>query len=116
MAAPVINFTNISDRVISDETGHSYCIINFKADQAIIAYEVRADGNRHGTGLLIEQSDAVYPGLNQYPSTSLYPDTYYASPGSELQVIIFDNDLQQDGDYRINVYACNEQGEWTPYG
>ncbi|MDM5333444.1 hypothetical protein QUF56_09415 [Ureibacillus composti] len=115
MAEPKVTITSISKRKISDESGHDQSIIKFTCDQTIVAFEVRAGGIFQGSGLLVGMSDSLYPSSSLYPSNSLYPINFKVTAGTVLQFDIENEELQQDGEYRINIYALNEQGEWTPY-
>jgi hypothetical protein len=36
--------------------------------------------------------------------------------GEEIIFEIDDEELAGEGEYRINIYTKNHDGEWTPYG
>jgi hypothetical protein len=116
MAAPIVTITSISRTKISDEPGATQSIVKFKVNQAIIAWEARAGGMFPGSGLLVGNGGGPFPSSSLYPSTSFYPDNYSVAANTEIQFEVDYTELQQDGDYQINVYAANALGEWSAYG
>jgi hypothetical protein len=116
MTAPAITIKSVSKYRISDEPGKDQSVVKFSSNQNIVAFEARAGGLYNGSGLLVGKSDNLFPSTTLYPSISLIPKNYQALANMELQFEVDNEELQQDGDYRINIYACNESGEWTPYG
>jgi hypothetical protein len=83
---------------ISDEPGKTTCTVTFKPDQALTAWEARADGTGQGQGLLVGSGGAVTA------NTEVTFDVDY----TEL--------TQGDKTYRINIYGQNASGAWTVYG
>ncbi|WP_100406685.1 hypothetical protein [Bacillus solitudinis] len=115
MASPQINIINVSSYKISDEDGYDTCIVTFKADQLLKGYRACAGGINYLSGLLVGKSDDLFPSENLYPSEDLYPQDYTLPAGVEQIFVIYFYELQEDREYRINIYGVNEQGEWTPY-
>jgi hypothetical protein len=96
-APPAITITNYTKSKISDEAGHTTCTVTFQSDQALAEWEARADGNGHGSGLLVGSGGA-------------------ANANTDVQFDVDYTELTQgDKVYRINVYGKNAGGEWTPY-
>lgn len=116
MAAPIVTITSISRNKISDEPGINQCIVKFKVNQTITAWEARAGGIFQGSGLLVGNGGGPFPSSALYPSGSLYPNNLSIPANTEIQFEVDYDELQQDGDYQINVYACNTSGEWSAYG
>ncbi|MDW7673789.1 MAG: hypothetical protein SCK28_04545 [Bacillota bacterium] len=115
MAAPIITIVNVSGYIISDKDGFDHCIVTFKADQILKGYRAKAGGINQESGLLVGKSDDVFPSETLYPGDDLYPNDYTLPKGAEQTFVIYFHELQQDGQYKINVYGVNEEGEWTPY-
>lgn len=116
MTAPIVTITSISRNKISDEPGATLSIVKFKVDQAIVGWEARAGGIFQGSGLLVGSGGGPFPSTSIYPSTSFYPNNLTIPANTEIQFEVDYNELQQDGAYQINVYACNSTGEWSSYG
>lgn len=115
MAAPIITITSISKTKISDEPGADQSIVRFTANQTIVGWESRAGGSFPGSGLLVGKGGQLLPAANLFPASNLYPSNYQVVAGIEIQFEIDNEELQQDAQYRINIYALNGAGEWTPY-
>lgn len=116
MSFPTITITSISKTKIGWQSGKDQSIVKFTADQILKDFEARAGGVGRGSGLSVGKSILIYPSTTLYPSATLYPQTYSLGIGIEQQFEVDDEELQQDGDYRINIYGMNAGGEWTPYG
>ncbi|MBU8908491.1 hypothetical protein [Desertibacillus haloalkaliphilus] len=115
MAAPKITILDVSAYKISDEDGFDSCVVTFKADQKLKGYRARADGTNFKSGVLVDRSGELFPSDNLYPSDDLFPSDYTLDAGAEQIFVIYFDELENDGEYRINVYGVNEEGEWTPY-
>lgn len=115
MAAPIITINSISKTKISDEPGADQSIVKFKTDQTVIGWEARAGGSFAGSGLLVGKGGQLLPAADLFPASNLYPSNYTLAAGVEAQFEIDNEELQQDGQYKINIYALNGAGEWTPY-
>lgn len=115
MAPPRITVISVSKTKISDEPGMLFTTVVFICDQNIIQWESRAGGLFHGSGLLTENGLGFpSPSSSLTPSSSRYACKSIPA-GTEISFTVDCNELQQDGEYRINIYACNENGEWTQY-
>lgn len=116
MSAPQITITNISKTKIGWQAGVNQSIVTFTADQPLVDFEARAGGVGKGTGLLVGESGVLKASENLMVSDSLLLKDFTLPAGQEAQFEVERDELQQDGNYRINVYGCNAVGEWTPYG
>lgn len=115
MAAPNITITKITRLKIGWQSGVNQSVVKFKADQVLKDFEARAEGIGRGTGLLVGSSGVLYPSDALVCSNSLVLRGYALPAGTEQQFEVDRDELQQDGQYRINIYGMNEVGEWTPY-
>ena len=131
MTTPLITITSITKTKISDEPGYDQAIVKFTANQHLDDFIVRAGGAGNTNGVVVGQSDIIFPSETVYPSETLYPalilniypsETLYPSDGcvllagTEQQFEVDNEELGVDGTYRINIYGMNELGEWTAYG
>jgi hypothetical protein len=82
---------------ISSITGMDISTITIQSNQALQAWEARADGNGHGTGDLVGSGGALAANTNQT----------FDVEDSEL--------TWGDKAYRINVYGQNVAGDWSEY-
>lgn len=114
MTAPIITIKSVSKYAISDEPGNNMSIVVFTVNEPIIAWEARAGGLYAGSGLLVGQSNHLFPSNSLFPGANVFPRNYRANANTDLQFEVEDNELQQDGIYRINIYAVSEDTkEWN---
>lgn len=118
MAAPVITITSINRIKISNKDGRHRALIKFTSDQDLVDFIVKVNGTSHSTGSDADYSYSryIYPSNSLYPSSSVYLKDYLLKVGEEEIAIVDYTELSGEGDYRINVYGCNSNGEWSNYG
>lgn len=86
--------------VVSKLTGKSSFTVKFMTDENVQAWRIELGGVGQGTGTLLSSGGAV---LANTLITSV------------IDVNSFGTSFQTDGAYRINVYAQDIVGNWTPY-
>ena len=126
MGTPVISLVSNSRNRISKQAGVNLDTCVFTADQDIIAWEARADGAGQGQGLLVGGASGANEGFYKsdgtvYPTVSndvMYCDYAVAVKKNANRSFDVDSTELTNGDktYRINIYAKNRAGNWTPYG
>lgn len=82
---------------VSKVTGKEVCTVVFRCDVDIQAWRIELGGVGQGTGTLLTSGGSV--GANVDISANI--------SGTSIS--------GADGNYRINIYAQNMNGDWTPY-
>lgn len=93
---PIISVISISKIRISNKVGYTRCIVTFKANEDLAAWELRAGGEGAGQGTLVESGGSL-------------------SAGTTVEAYIDYNELPYEAEWRINIYAKDLAGNWTPY-
>lgn len=100
MSIPVISFDNNRDEISVNLS----CTVTFSVNENFIQFEARAtivgEPYGRGIGILINNMEIASP--NYYPANTNY--TF---------VITSDTLFNQDGQYRISMYAKNQNGVWS---
>jgi hypothetical protein len=89
--------TNYTASRISAVTGKDVSTVTFQSNQALQAWEARADGNGHGSGDLVGNGNS----LNAWTNAQFDVENEELTWGDKI--------------YRINVYGQNTNGEWSEY-
>lgn len=93
---PIATVTNIDKREISRILGAHEATIQFSFDKDVVAYTVRVGGVDHTTGYEGDSGGAV-------------------TKGTTIYAVIDGNELQTEGDNRVNIYGQGADGKWSPY-
>lgn len=93
---PCITIIDISNNRISAQPGKNRCTVTFKANEDLAAWELRAGGEGPGQGTLVESGGSL-------------------SAGTTVEAYIDYNELPYEAEWRINIYAKDLAGNWTPY-
>lgn len=93
---PIATVTNIDKRTISRNIGEHEAVIQFSFDKDVQQYTVRVGGVDHTTG---------YEGDSGGAKTA----------GTTIYAVIDGNELQTEGDNRVNIYGQGNDGKWSPY-
>jgi hypothetical protein len=93
---PMVTITNQNRYVISQKDGFSMSTATFKFDKDIVEWKINLQGAGHDTGTLINYGNEL-------------------SANTEIEAIVGWDDLSQEGQYRINIYGKDSDGNWTPY-
>lgn len=93
---PIISVISISKIRISNKVGYTRCTVTFKANEDILEWELRAGGEGPGQGTLVESGGSL-------------------SAGTTVDAYIDYNELPYEAEWRINIYAKDKAGNWTPY-
>lgn len=93
---PCITIIDISNNRISSQPGKNRCTVTFKANEDLAAWELRAGGEGAGQGTLVESGGSL-------------------SAGTTVEAYIDYNELPYEAEWRINIYAKDLAGNWTPY-
>lgn len=130
MAAPVITVTTVSKNRISAVAGSDQADVSFTSDKPVIQWEARADGAGLGQGLLVGQAATIPQTWDTLDAKAYSWDAFDAlgfifdqvdkqvvATAGQAQTFAVENEELTQGDktYRINIYAQNPGGEWTPY-
>ena len=94
--SPVISIISINTYRISAQPGKNRCTVTFKANEDLAAWELRAGGEGAGQGTLVESGGSL-------------------SAGTTVEAYIDYNELPYEAEWRINIYAKDLAGNWTPY-
>lgn len=129
MAAPVIVIDGYTRTRIGNVTGLNESVVQFLADQDLVDWEARADGEGHGQGDLVGAAAGVRDTWAKWDAQGYDWTDVDATEWTwtNLIVVLPDNDIAEfvveaseltwgDKTYRINVYGKNAAGEWTAYG
>ena len=114
--APIITIKSVSRYKIGCIDGVDESTVVFTANQDLIDFEARAGGIGHGSGLLVGSSGITRISESVYPAETLMVADYSLTSGVEESFVVENEELQQDGVYRINIYGCNSAEEWSEYG
>ena len=118
MANPVVNITDITAIIISDEPTKDVSDITFIVDKDIQQFEVRAvllpGSIGLGQGLLVEKDDAIRCDETLVCDELLPCSEYFLALGNDQLADVTDDELTNgDGDYNISVYARDTEGNWS---
>ena len=89
--------TNYTANRISAVTGKDTSTVTFQSNQALQAWEARADGAGHGQGDLVGSGGA----LNAWTNQQFDVENEELTWGDKI--------------YQINVYGQNSSGDWSEY-
>jgi hypothetical protein len=95
--SPIVTIISKTKEKISTLEGMSISLVTFKFDKDVVEYKVNVLGTSHDTG---------YTGIH---------DTTGVSADEEIQIVILDDYLVQEGLNRVNIYGKDIEGNWTPY-
>ena len=93
---PCISIIGIDRLKISNVQGKNRCTVTFKANEDILEWELRANGSGPGQGTLVESGGSL-------------------SAETTVEAYIDYNELPYEAEWRINIYAKDLAGNWTPY-
>lgn len=93
---PCITLLSVDKYRISAQSGENRCTVKFKVNEDILEWELRAGGEGPGQGTLVESGGSL-------------------SAGTEVEAYIDYNELPYEAEWRINIYAKDLAGNWTPY-
>lgn len=93
---PIAMITNVTKTEISRIIGAHETTISFSFDKDVTAYTVRVGGVDRGTGYEGDSGGAV-------------------TRGTIINAVIDGNELQTEGDNRVNIYGQGLDGKWSPY-
>lgn len=93
---PCITLLSVDKYRISAQSGKNRCTIIFKVNEDILEWELRANGSGPGQGTLVESGGSL-------------------SAGTTVEAYIDYNELPYEAEWRINIYAKDLAGNWTPY-
>ena len=93
---PCITLLSVDKYRISAQSGENRCTVTFKANEDLAAWELRAGGEGPGQGTLVESGGSL-------------------SAGTTVEAYIDYNELPYEAEWRINIYAKDLAGNWTPY-
>ena len=129
MAAPLVVIDGYTRTRISQQVGASESVVQFLADQDLVDWQARADGEGVGQGDLVGAAVGVRDTWSAWDAHGLTWTALdsEARTWAMLIVVLPDNDIGEfaveaaeltwgDKTYRVNVYGKNEAGEWTAYG
>ena len=93
---PLVKSINPSKRKISGINDSSQSIITIQFDKDVTEYVARLNGSSFDTGQVVHVGGAILANTNTY-------------------VIIDWDELDNEGENRINIYGKGSDGQWTPY-
>lgn len=119
MASPVITVTDVSRHKLSHHSSFDDSLITFTTDKDIIGWCVHFLGVSPTTGTRLEGEfrDVANMRVDSISNTASksIKDMRCIAQGIPLTTQITVNDINIEGQNRINIYAQDEQGDWTPY-
>lgn len=128
MTAPILTIEAVTRNRISKLAGANRAIVTFTANQALIDWEARADGQGVGQGDIVGRAsnlrqtwsqvnmlNLTYAQLNAENRTWGEFNTVLAAQAVGSFEVDHDELTWGDRPYRINVYGKNKSDEWSSF-